>query len=119
VSLLYEAIEGVLSQDFPPDEIEIIVVDDGSTDGTPERIQAVGAQTGKRCVRTFAAGQAADPPALIQYAKYYGPQLTWRHQLVVCFDALGALIVGVKHLKRLDEWRIRAEARAAPSSAKK
>jgi len=33
---LGEAIESVLAQDFPPSEIEILVVDDGSTDSTPQ-----------------------------------------------------------------------------------
>jgi glycosyltransferase involved in cell wall biosynthesis len=37
-----ESIESVLSQDFPPDQIEILVVDDGSTDDTSERIKKYG-----------------------------------------------------------------------------
>jgi glycosyltransferase involved in cell wall biosynthesis len=37
-----EAIESVLAQDFPPEEMEILVVDDGSTDDTAERVQKYG-----------------------------------------------------------------------------
>lgn len=39
-----EAIDSVLSQDFPADRVEVIVVDDGSTDDTPERIKKYGSR---------------------------------------------------------------------------
>lgn len=39
-----EAVESVLAQSFPQEEIEIIVVDDGSTDDTRERVCRYGAR---------------------------------------------------------------------------
>lgn len=37
-----EAIESVLSQDFPREKMEILVVDDGSTDDTKDRVEKYG-----------------------------------------------------------------------------
>jgi glycosyltransferase involved in cell wall biosynthesis len=37
-----EAIESVLSQDYPGDRMEVVIVDDGSTDDTAERIRKYG-----------------------------------------------------------------------------
>jgi glycosyltransferase involved in cell wall biosynthesis len=37
-----EAVSSVLAQDFPPEQREILVVDDGSTDDTPERLRKFG-----------------------------------------------------------------------------
>ncbi len=39
-----EAIESVLSQDYPPERLEIVIVDDGSTDDTAERVGKYGAE---------------------------------------------------------------------------
>lgn len=39
-----EAIESVLSQDYPADRMEVLVVDDGSTDDTAERVRNYGAR---------------------------------------------------------------------------
>jgi len=39
-----QAIESVLSQDFPPQRLEVIVVDDGSTDDTAQRVSKYGSR---------------------------------------------------------------------------
>jgi len=39
-----EAIDSVLRQDFPPGQMEILVVDDGSTDDTAERVKKYGSR---------------------------------------------------------------------------
>ena len=39
-----EAIDSVLGQDFPLDQVEILVVDDGSTDDTAERVKPYGSR---------------------------------------------------------------------------
>jgi glycosyltransferase involved in cell wall biosynthesis len=42
--LIEEAIDSVLSQEFPADQMEILVIDDGSTDDTAERVKKYGAR---------------------------------------------------------------------------
>jgi glycosyltransferase involved in cell wall biosynthesis len=39
-----QAIDSVLSQDFPLDKVQILVVDDGSTDDTSDRVRKYGSQ---------------------------------------------------------------------------
>ena len=52
-----EAIQSVLSQDFPASEREILVVDDGSTDRTPEILAKFASQI--RILRKSNGGQAS------------------------------------------------------------
>jgi glycosyltransferase involved in cell wall biosynthesis len=44
-----EAIESAMSQDYPGDRMELVVVDDGSTDDTAERVRKYGAKVRYFC----------------------------------------------------------------------
>jgi glycosyltransferase involved in cell wall biosynthesis len=52
-----QAIESVLSQDFPMDQLEILVVDDGSTDDTADRMKKYGSKI--NYLRKSNGGQAS------------------------------------------------------------
>src|SRR5258705_12191269 len=52
-----QAIVSVLEQDFPPDDYEIVVVDDGSTDGTREIVRKFEPRV--RLLRKDNGGQAS------------------------------------------------------------
>ena len=52
-----DAIESVLAQDCPPNEMETLVVDDGSTDDTGERVAKYGDRV--RYFRKANGGQAS------------------------------------------------------------
>src|SRR5271169_5180550 len=56
-AMIGEAIASVLSQDFPASEIEVLVVDDGSTDRTPEIVLQFGPRV--RLIRKTNGGQAS------------------------------------------------------------
>jgi glycosyltransferase involved in cell wall biosynthesis len=56
-AMLDQAVRSVLDQDFPAEEYEILVVDDGSTDDTPARVQKYGDRV--RYLRKENGGQAS------------------------------------------------------------
>lgn len=53
-----EALESVLAQDYPAEQMEVIVVDDGSTDDTAERMEKYGGR-GVQYFRKENGGQAS------------------------------------------------------------
>jgi|SRR5579863_1619779 glycosyl transferase family 2 len=89
-----EALVSVLEQDFPPSEMEILVVDDGSTDRTPEIVQKFGARV--RLLRKENGGQASAFNAGIPEAR--GPIVAFldgddwwaRNKLTLVTQALNA-----------------------------
>ena len=52
-----ECVDSVLAQDYPSDRVEVIVVDDGSTDDTAERVKRYGARI--QYLRQENGGQAS------------------------------------------------------------
>jgi len=41
----------------------------------------------------------------MRYARYFGPQLSWRHRAVTYLNAAGSLVVGYKNIHKLEAWR--------------
>jgi hypothetical protein len=67
--LIGQTLDSLLAQqDFPRDELEIIVVDDGSTDNTPEVLKPYQQQHGVIVVRQLNRGEGAARNSGFQYA---------------------------------------------------
>ena len=69
-----EALESALAQDYPADRLELIVVDDGSTDRTSEIVKGYAKRSGGRIryVRQANAGPAAATTRGLQQARDSG-----------------------------------------------
>jgi len=102
-------LKGWLGQDYPPNLLELIVVDDGSTDGTANIVQRLAHDT--RRIRSIKAG---DLPV-----GWMGkPHACWRGATAVdaewlCFIDADTRANEAPDAKKRDPVRLRAEARHA------
>jgi hypothetical protein len=52
----------------------------------------------------------------IEYARYYGPQPTWRHRTMTYANAAESLVVGYQNGRRRDQWRMAIKRAIGPAS---
>src|SRR5258708_19368135 len=82
-SFIEESINSVLSQDFPPDQMEVVVVDDGSTDDTAERVKKYDSR-----VRYFHQPNGGQASALnLGFAEARGEIISFLHGAHFFFPA--------------------------------
>ena len=67
-ALLARTLPAVLTQDFPPDQYEVVVVVDGSTDGTVQMLHTLEPECGFRILQQVNQGQAIAQNAGLQAA---------------------------------------------------
>jgi glycosyltransferase involved in cell wall biosynthesis len=46
---------------------------------------------------------------LLNYPRFYGMRMSWRHKTVFYINAFGSLLVGYRRYHLLDEWRLKAK----------
>jgi lipopolysaccharide/colanic/teichoic acid biosynthesis glycosyltransferase/glycosyltransferase involved in cell wall biosynthesis len=104
---IQECMEALLEQSLPQGEVEVIVVDDGSTDGTVTLAQAVGVRVltqphrGPAAARNLGASQASGDILLFTDADC-APTPTWIEEMTRPFTSTGLSassdpeVVGVK-----------------------
>ena len=103
--ILRPCLEAMLAQDFPAGDYEIIVVDDRSTDGTADMMEAVRAPVAIRCIRQANRGLAAARNLGMRAAMgrivlfldsdlWAGPGLLQAHQRHYPPDARGIAVQG-------------------------
>jgi cellulose synthase/poly-beta-1,6-N-acetylglucosamine synthase-like glycosyltransferase len=79
--LLPRLLDALLQQDYPPEQVEIVVIDDGSTDGTTEVCRAY-AQKSQGRITILRGAQSAGKPAALNRALTHVDR-----DIVAVFDA--------------------------------
>jgi cellulose synthase/poly-beta-1,6-N-acetylglucosamine synthase-like glycosyltransferase len=86
--VLPRLLNSLVSQDYPKDKVEIIVVEDGSTDSTVDVCRKFAVEYGER-VKIFSGGSSSGKPSALNQALQAA-----RGEIVAVFDADNVLEVG-------------------------
>jgi glycosyltransferase involved in cell wall biosynthesis len=101
-ALLAVTLQAIAAQDWPADRVEVIVADNGSTDGTPRVVAAAGQRRGAPLVRYLFVDEPGKSAAVNQALALASgdlialtdddvrPEPDWLRRLAAAFDETGA-----------------------------